>query len=166
MQPSSSARVLATNSAAILALSASRPSLTVMWKKIVSISFSIATFVLVWGRRQHCAVATESVAVALRFVRRQDNGERAAAQEANAAVSQWHYTSPLRRNTNRSSTCAFGSHRPLSVCCLTRKTSPRRVSRRTGVSWVDARSANIGTFSCRLRLSRIRYNATVFADGG
>jgi hypothetical protein len=59
---------------------------------MVSILFSIATFVFVrWRRRQHCAVAAEFVAVALRFVRQKDDGEGATAEAADAMVGGRHY---------------------------------------------------------------------------
>src|SRR5438477_4449916 len=44
--------------------------------------------------REARTVTAQTVALGLRFVRRQDDSEGAAAQEAKAAVSQWHYWTP------------------------------------------------------------------------
>src|SRR3989441_8601710 len=60
-------------------------------------------------------------------------------------------------NTTRSSARAFACQRPLSGCSLTMNTCSRRCFRRFGESLVDARSANIGRFTRRVKFSRTGY---------
>jgi hypothetical protein len=64
-----------------------------MWKKMVSILFSIAQrSVFVWGWRQAFSVRTEFIPLALGLTEWQSDGENATAKGADAEFGQRHYS--------------------------------------------------------------------------